>query len=104
MLLSLGLPATIPATGNVSGTVSTQGFTRGAVGVKSTQAGVLTVQRCLDSAGAFPIGAALTTNLTANTEASVNWTDGAPSNFISVTVTNTSGSVANLTTAAALSP
>lgn len=67
-----------------------------AVGVKSTQAGAINIQRFLDSAGTIPQGAVVTTPLVANTQTTLNINDGAPFASFTVTITNTGGSPATL--------
>jgi hypothetical protein len=96
---SHGLPAQIPASGNaVSNTINTNGLTHGSVGLKSTQAGNLSVQRYADAAGVVPLSTAVSVAILANTPVSVGWSDGLPCGSIIVTVTNSSGTTAaNLT-------
>lgn len=103
---NVGLPAQVPATGNISSSIiTTSGLTRGAVGMKSSQAVTLSVQRYIDAAALVPLGAAITVALTANVANSVNWTDGAPANSIVITVSNAGGTAANLSNVAvAFSP
>ncbi|QEH36512.1 hypothetical protein OJF2_50960 [Aquisphaera giovannonii] len=92
-----GLPATIAA-GNhaTSNLILSDGLQIGAVGVTSTQTGLISVQRYLDDAGTIKQGAALTQALTANTAAVLNITDGNPFASFTVDISNTGGSQATL--------
>ncbi|WP_186033496.1 hypothetical protein [Burkholderia gladioli] len=94
----LGLAGNVPANGNLAGPVLvSNGWKLFSVGLKSTQAGLISVQRFLDLAGTVPQGAAVTAALTANTAASATvGTDGLPFASVQVTVTNSSGSAATL--------
>jgi hypothetical protein len=93
-----GLPATVPASGHViSNLILSDGLQVGAVGVTSSQAGTVTVQRYLDDAGTIRQGAALTGTLVANTALTVNITDGNPFASFTVDISNSAGSIANLT-------
>lgn len=102
---SHGLPAQVPAgsPGSVtSNVINTNGLNKGAVGLKSDQAGNLTVQRYADGAGQIPLPAGVngapTVAIVANTPIAVTWADDTPTGSIVVTVTNTNGSTAaNLT-------
>lgn len=90
-----GLAAPVPISGNIkSAIVPTYGWQKGGVGLKSTQAGEISVQRYLDQAGNVPVGAAVTAALTANQAAAATWSDGLPFGSLQVTVTNTSASAA----------
>ncbi len=101
--VTLNLAASIPASGNVSSAViPSYGWQKLAVGLQSTQAGQLTVQRYLDDAGTIVQSAALTAPLTANTAAVVNITDGVPFRSFKVTVSNTGASAAAVSGVAAL--
>ena len=93
-----GFPSTAPGSGTVtSSAVVTNGFTRGTVGLQSTQAGTLTVQRYVDGAGLVPVNSpAITVAIVANTPNSVGWADGLPCGSIIVSFTNGSGSTATL--------
>ena len=93
-----GLPATVGASSNVlSNTLATDGHVGFAVGVTSTQAGAINVQRYLDTAGTVKQGGVQTVALTANTPAVLNFNDGLPAQSFTVQITNTGGSTANLT-------
>lgn len=100
----VGLPATIPANGNVvSTTINTNGLYKGSVGLQSSQAGQLSVQLCVDAAGLVPLGPGASpaaVALVANTPNTVGWATTIPFGSIIITVTNTTGSVANLTNVA----
>jgi hypothetical protein len=93
-----GLPASVTA-GNhaTSNLILADGMETGAVGVTSSQTGLITVQRYLDDAGTVKQGAALTQALAANTPATLEITDGNPFASFTVDISNTGGSTANLT-------
>jgi hypothetical protein len=92
-----GLAATVPGSGHItSNLIFTDGIQTAAVGVTSTQAGTLTVQRYIDDTGTIKQGAALTASITANTPAIVNITDGNPFSSFTVDVSNSSGTPATL--------
>lgn len=92
-----GLPNQISASGNVtSNLIASAGLQVGAVGVTSTQAGAINVQRYLDPAGLIKQGAVLTQAITANNPAVLNMTDGNPFASFTVQITNTAGSPADL--------
>lgn len=98
-----GLASTVAASGNTtSNLIPSDGFQIGAVGVTSSQAGQIIVQRYLDDAGQVKQGAALTASLVANTAQVLNITDGNPFASFTVEITNTGGSTANLTNLAIL--
>src|SRR5262245_24812 len=93
-----GLPNTVPASGSViSNPILSDGMQVGAVGVTSSQAGAINVQRYLDDAGLIKQGGVLTQALSASTPAVLNITDGNPFASFTVQITNTAGSPANLT-------
>ena len=90
-----GLGTTVAKSGNIlSNLVPSDGMQTGAVGVTSTQAGAINVQRYLDDAGTIPQGAALTAAITANAPAVLNITDGNPFASFTAQITNTSSSTA----------
>lgn len=96
-------PTTVAASGSWASYVTpTDGYKVIAVGVTSSQAGQLSVQRYLDTAGLVAQGAAVTAALTAATPAVVNCTDGAPCQSFKITITNTGGSTATITNFACL--
>jgi len=91
------LPSTIAAASHAtSNLILSDGMEVGAVGVTSTQTGVVTVQRYLDDAGTVKQGAALTQSLTANIAATLEITDGNPFASFTVDISNTGGSPATL--------
>jgi hypothetical protein len=92
-------PATLAATTGTftSGFILSDGFKTIACGVQSSGAGVLTIQRYVDKAGAFPQGAAITAPIVANTALVINSDDDLAFMSFTITVTNTSGSIANIT-------
>lgn len=93
----IGLSTSVAASGSsTSSLIQSNGYGAFAVGVTSSQAGTLTVQRYLDAAGTVPQGAALTASLTAGTAAVVNATDGVPFVSFSVSVSNSGTSAATL--------
>lgn len=97
---ALGLATTVPNGGSVQSSVMpSNGWQKGAVGLKSTQAGNLTVQRYLDAAGTIPVGAAITAALSANTAGYVSWNDGLVFGSFQVTVSNSGGSNATISSA-----
>ena len=92
-----GLGNSVPASGNiVSNPIFTDGYKVAGIGVTSTQAGQIQVQRYLDDAQTIKQGAALTASLTANVAQTLNITDGLPFASMTVTITNSSGSIATL--------
>jgi hypothetical protein len=101
----MGLAVSVLASANVvSALLQMNGWQRFTVGLTSSQAGTLSVQRYLDIAGTIPQGAAVTAALTAATAAVVNaGSDLAPCASVQVTVSNSSGSTtANLTLVGAI--
>jgi hypothetical protein len=97
----------MPTTANASATVNsavipTGGFTRIAVGLTTSHAGTLSVQRYVDAAGVTPLGTAITVSLVAATPNSVSAADGAPSGSIVVSFVNSAGASATLTGATVL--
>jgi hypothetical protein len=88
-------PATIAASGTYqSAIIINYNGPALVVGLTSSQAGVLSLQRYADLAGTIPVGAAITQNLTAATAASVGVNDGLPYLSFAFSITNTSGSTA----------
>jgi hypothetical protein len=94
----LGLAAPVPATGQLqSAVLIANGWKLFSLGLKSSQAGQISIQRFLDLAGTVPQGAAVTATLTAATAAFATvGTDGLPFASFQVSVTNTSGTPATL--------
>jgi len=98
-----GLPATIPGSGTVtSNLIVGDGYQKIAAGLKSSQAGSLSILRFLDEAGTVPQTAFTPTTLSANTAAQNNVNDGLPFASFQVQITNSSGTPANLTNLAIL--
>ena len=95
------VPATVHGLGTAvthsssitSNLIFSDGYQIVAVGVTSTKAGAINVQRYLDDAGTIKQGAALTAALTANTAQVLNVTDANPFASFTVNITNTDGSV-----------
>ena len=91
-------PATIAAGGSwLSGYIAYNDLNAVSASAKSTQAGALTLQRYLDSAGNIPIGTAFTATLTAGSLATVSANGDVAAAFFQITITNTGGSVATIT-------
>lgn len=101
MVLALSVPA---SGGTVqSALLQMNGWQRFSIGLTSSQAGTLSVQRYLDVAGTIPQGAAVTAALTAATAAVVNaGSDLAPCASVQVTVSNSGGSPATLSNVGAI--
>jgi hypothetical protein len=98
-----GLPSTIAASGNItSNLIFTDGLQIGAVGVTSSQGGVISVQRYLDDAGLVKQGEPLTANLTGTIAQVLNITDGNPFASFTVNISNSGLSTATLTNLAIL--
>lgn len=97
---TIGLAATVPISGTINSLVivtggpTNGGWQAGGVGLSSSQAGLLKVQRFLDAAGLIPMGAVIQGTLVAATPLSVSWADNLPFQSMQITVTNSSGSVA----------
>ena len=99
----IGLSTSIAASGsNLSNLIVSNGYGAFAVGVTSSQAGTLTIQRYLDAEGTIAQGAPLTASLTAVTSAVVNATDGVPFGSFMVSVSNSGTATATLTNAGVL--
>lgn len=94
----LGLNAGVPANGSlVSPVLLSNGYLAFALGVTSTQAGGISIQRYLDAAGTIVQGAAITASLTANTAGvAIVTNDGKPFQSMIITITNSSGTPAAL--------
>ena len=91
-------PGTIAASGTWdSGVVLSDGFRVIGVGVTSSQAGNLSVQRYLDPAGTVAQGAGESAALSAGAPAVVNVTDGKPFAAFRITVSNSAASAADIT-------
>lgn len=90
--------ATIPnASSYVSGVIVADGFKVIGVAVKSSNTGVITIQRYMDKLGLAPVGAPVTANLVANTANSVNiGNDGVPFQSFTFSISNTGAGVATL--------
>lgn len=105
-VLPVPLPATLVATTGswVSGVILADGYKTVTVGVISTGAGAVTIQRWLDTTGNIPVGTLASSTLVANTANTVSVgigsngvIDNSPFIGFTVTITNTSGSTATLT-------
>lgn len=96
---SLPTVGTIPAsTGHYTTLpIYADGFKAIGVGCKSTQTGVITIQRYLDSAGVVPVGAPVTANLTANTAQWLTVNDNVPFQSFTVDISNTGAGAATIT-------
>lgn len=96
----LGFTGAVPGSGNlVSNVIQGDGYASLAYGMKSSQAGSISVQRYLDAAGTIPVGAAVTATLVANTAQWLTINDGLVYQSVIVTVANSSGTPANITNA-----
>lgn len=95
-------PTTIAASGSwQSGIMPFRDLNAVSASVKSTQAGAITIQAYIDSAGNIPIGTAASTTLVANTLAAVSLTLSAGSTPFAalsyqVKITNTGASSATI--------
>ncbi|MGB9154222.1 MAG: hypothetical protein WCD70_14170 [Alphaproteobacteria bacterium] len=97
------LPGTIPASGNVqSSLILTEGFSLISVGITTSQAGTLSVQRYLDAGGVVVQGAASSVALSAGIAANLNIMDGKPFASFIITITNSAGSVSTISNLAVL--
>lgn len=100
---TIAMPTTATASATVtSAVIPTVGFTRIAVGLTSSHAGTLSVQRYVDAAGTTPLGTAVTVALVAATPNSVGISDGVPSGALIVSFINSAGGTATLSGAAVL--
>lgn len=98
-----GPPATIADSGSwTSNLLPTDGYKVIAVGVTSSNAGVLSVQRYLDTLGLVPQGSPITFSLVAATAGVINVMDMAPCQSFTIGITNGSGTTATLTKFACL--
>lgn len=92
------VPTTIAASGNfTSNVIYADGYKVVACAALSSQVGAITIQRYVDKAGTLPQGAAISATITGGTAQVANANDGLPFQSFKVAITNTSGSVANLT-------
>jgi hypothetical protein len=101
----LGLNAQVPAGGQLQSSIlQSNGWKYFALGLTSTQAGAINIQRFLDAAGTVPIGAPVSATLVAGTAqaASIGTADTLPFMSYQVTVTNTGGAAATLSNVAGL--
>lgn len=96
---ALGLSATVGANSTAAGSViRMEGYTGLAVGVTLSQTGRISLQRYLDAAGTVAQGAAVSVPLAAAVAGVLNFmSDGLPFQSVVVSVTNTSGSTADIT-------
>lgn len=86
-------PATIAISDTwQSGIINADGFKAISVGVTSTQAGTLTIQRYVDQDGQVPVGAAITASIAASTPQWADVNDGVAFGSFQVSVSNGSGS------------
>ncbi|HEU0117705.1 MAG TPA: hypothetical protein VFR09_03650 [Alphaproteobacteria bacterium] len=97
------VPATIPGSGNVqSSLIVTEGFSLVSAGITSSQAGTMSIQRYLDAGGTVTQGPAVQVSLSAGVAANLDILDGRPFASMKLTITNASGTTANLTNFALL--
>jgi hypothetical protein len=89
--------ATVASSANVtSNLIFSDGFKSIAIGLTSTQAGLVTVQRYLDAGATIAQGNALTVNLSATNPSVLNTSDSVAFQCFTVNISNTGGSTANL--------
>jgi hypothetical protein len=94
----MGLGTSINASGSsVSNVIFMNGYKAFAFGCTSSQNGTVSIQRYLDAAGTIVQGAALTVSLTGATAAVLNNSDNHPYQSMIITVSNSGGSTATLT-------
>lgn len=92
-----GIAPSVAAGGNtLSPVISTNGYTRIACGVTSSQGGTLVIQRYVDDAGTVPQGPALSVTLAAGVANVLNVIDGNPFSSFTVEVTNSGSASATL--------
>lgn len=92
------LPTSVAAGRTASSAViPSDGYQKIALSVTSTEAGTLTLQRYLDASGTVPQGAALQASIAAGQPALVNAVNGLPFQSLTVSVSNSGGTGANLT-------
>lgn len=84
------------ATGT-SSVFRTEGRKSGSVGLTSSHAGTLSVQRYVDEGGITPLVTPDSVAVVANTPIAVAWAEGLPSGSLVVQFINSAGAVANLT-------
>lgn len=89
-----GIASTVPHAGNVvSNLIQSNGYKQVALGVTSSKAGSVSIQRYLDKAGTVVQGAPVTGTLVAATALNVNVNDGLPFQSFKVTIANGDGAV-----------
>lgn len=99
----LAMPATIAGNGSItSGLISSDGYQKISVGLLSDQNGSLSIIRYLDDAGTIAQTAATPVAVVGGTAALCNVTDGLPFACFKITLTNTSGTIANVSKVIAL--
>lgn len=97
------LAGSIAASGSIqSSLIVTAGFSQISVGLTSSNAGTLSVQRYLDAGGAVAQGVAIAVPLVANTPANLDVMDGKSFSSFKITVTNSVASTATLSNVAVL--
>ena len=91
------LPSTIPAGGQVQSVlILNQGLLHLAVGLQSSQSGVLSLQRYLDSGGIVTVQGVVSANLSANVPSVIESNDAYAWSCVVITATNTGGVSATL--------
>jgi hypothetical protein len=94
---AMGLSTSINAGGNViSNLLFMNGYKLFSFGLTSSEAGSISIQRYLDTAGTIKQGSALTASLSASTAAVYNLADTLPFQTMTIEVLNSSGSAATL--------
>lgn len=94
----IGLATSIVGNGSVvSNLIIMNGYKAFAFACNSSQNGSVSIQRYLDQAGTILQGAALTVSLTGGTANVLNNSDNHPYQSMQITVANSAGSIATLT-------
>jgi hypothetical protein len=88
----LGLTTELPSAGNL---IPAGGYKSMAVCAQSTSAGILTVQRYIDTEGAIPQGPQLTLDMVAGENMTLNINDNAPFQSFIVIITGPVGTLSD---------
>ena len=103
LVASLASNGAIAASGNFTSALFTvDGYYDFAIGLTSTQTGVVTLFRFIDDAGQVALDSGQTANLTANTAAVLIVQDGKPCGSFKLEISNTGGSPATVSAFAVL--
>lgn len=99
----LALATTIDASSSInSNLIYTNGYKIFSFAVTSDQDGSVSIQRYLDTAGTIAQGSPTTASVVGGTPLVVNNSSSSPSQTLKITITNSGGSIANLTNVALL--